>query len=78
MQQDRSHTQITSAVSDGWVAGSSFFGSIVSGTLLGFFADRWLGTEPWLVVLGIVLGSYSGFLRIWNYSKRMEAPRDRR
>jgi len=47
-------------------------GSIVSGTLLGFFADRWLGTDPWLVVIGIVVGSYTGFMRIWDYSKRMD------
>lgn len=47
-------------------------GSIVSGTLLGFFADRWLGTGPWLVVIGIVVGAYTGFMRIWDYSKRMD------
>lgn len=69
MRQDTTHRQITSAISDGWVAGSSFFGSILSGTLLGYFADRWLDTAPWLVVTGIVVGSYSGFLRIWHYAK---------
>lgn len=78
MQHERTHSQITSAVSEGWMAGSSVFGSIVSGTLLGYFADGWLGTEPWLVVTGILVGSYSGFLRIWHYSKRMETPRERR
>lgn len=77
MQQQGSHRQISSAVSDGWVAGSAIFGSIVSGTLLGYFADGWLGTEPWLVVTGILVGSYSGFMRLWHYSKRMEAPRER-
>lgn len=35
-------------------------------------ADNWLGTKPWLVVLGIVIGSYSGFMRMWQYSKKME------
>lgn len=77
MRRDSAHTQVTSAVNEGWVAGGSFSGSIVSGTLLGYFADRWLGTEPWLVVVGIVLGSYSGFVRIWQYSKKMVEPRDR-
>lgn len=75
MQQDTPHRQVTAAVSEGWVAGSSLFGSVVAGALLGFFADRWLGTEPWLVILGILLGSYSGFLRVWHYSQRMEDPR---
>ena len=62
----------------GWVAGGSFFGSIISGTLLGYLADRWLGTDPWLVIIGIVLGSYSGFMRMWQLSKQMEAGPDDR
>ena len=65
-------------LTSGWAASGTFFGSILSGTLLGYFADRWLGTEPWLVVIGIIVGSYSGFMRMWTYSKRMEdAPRER-
>ncbi|GIU91875.1 MAG: hypothetical protein KatS3mg011_0781 [Acidimicrobiia bacterium] len=69
------HRQITAAVSEGWVAGSALFGSIVSGTLLGYLADAWLGTDPWLVVTGVVLGSYSGFLRVWHHSRKMESRR---
>jgi F0F1-type ATP synthase assembly protein I len=58
--------------------GGSFFSSILAGTLLGYFADLWLGTEPWLVVIGIIVGSYSGFIRVWNFSKRIdENPRGR-
>ncbi len=72
MKSDSVHRQVTSAVDEGWNVGGSFFGSIISGTLLGYFADRWLGTEPWLVTLGIVVGSYSGFLRIWHYAKKLD------
>jgi F0F1-type ATP synthase assembly protein I len=61
-----------STVGSGWVASGSFLGSILSGFLLGYLADHWLGTEPWLVVIGIIAGSYSGFMRMWQYSKRME------
>lgn len=57
--------------------GGSFFGAVVAGVLVGFLADRWLGTAPWLVVIGIVVGSYAGFMNLWNYSKRMEEPRAR-
>lgn len=78
MKQDSITKQTTSAVHDGWMEGGSFFSSILAGTLLGYFADLWLGTEPWLVVIGIIVGSYSGFVRVWNFSKRIdENPRGR-
>lgn len=64
--------QVASAVNEGWIQGGSFFGSILAGTLLGFFGDKWLGTEPWLVIGGIILGSYSGFMKVWQYSKSLE------
>ena len=78
VKRETTTEQINSAVGDGWVEGGSFLSSILAGTLLGYLADQWLGTEPWLVVLGIAAGSYSGFMRIWNWSKRMEEdPRER-
>ena len=64
------HRGVTSAVADGWVAGGSFFGSIMAGTLLGWLGDRWLSTEPWLLVAGIVLGSVNGFYRMWELGRR--------
>ncbi len=72
MRKRTAHQQVTQAVNDGWVAGGGFFASILSGFLLGFFADRWLGTEPWLVIIGIVVGAYAGFVRLWHYAKREE------
>lgn len=72
MKQDSTTKQVTSALTDGWMEGGSFFGSILAGTLLGFFADRWLGTSPWLVIIGILVGAYAGFLHVWQYSKKMD------
>lgn len=78
MKHDSITNQATSAVNDGWMEGGSFFSSILAGTLLGYFADQWLGTEPWLVIIGIVVGSYSGFMRVWEFSKKIdENPRGR-
>jgi ATP synthase protein I len=50
----------------------SFLESILAGALLGYLLDWWLGTEPWLVIIGIVLGSYSGFMRIWAMLKEQD------
>lgn len=72
MKNDTSHQQVGRAVNEGWIQGGSFTASILSGTLLGYVADKWLGTEPWLVVVGVLLGSYSGFLNVWRYLKRLE------
>ena len=52
--------------------------AILAGALVGYLLDLWLGTEPWLVITGIVLGSYSGFMRIWALIKEQDGPaRDR-
>jgi F0F1-type ATP synthase assembly protein I len=51
--------------------------SILAGTLVGYFADLWLGTDPWLVIAGVVLGSYTGFMRIWALLKSQDGdPRE--
>ena len=47
------------------------------GALLGYLLDMWWGTDLWLVVTGIVLGSYSGFLKLWKYMKEQDKPVDR-
>lgn len=79
MKQDTPTKQVHSAVNDGWMRGGSFVSSIIAGTLLGYFLDMWLGTDPWLVITGVVLGSYSGFVKMWQYMREMdeEPVRDR-
>lgn len=61
-----------STAHDGWMHGSSFLSSILAGTALGYLADMWLGTDPWLVVIGIIVGSYAGFMKMWQYAKKMD------
>lgn len=31
---------------------------------LGYFADGWLGTEPWLLLVGLLLGIVVGFYEL--------------
>ena len=69
MRDESVTQQVKSAVSEGWMEGGSFLGSILSGTLLGLGLDWWLDTTPWLVIIGIVVGSYSGFARTWRSIK---------
>lgn len=72
MKHDNTTRQVHSALNDGWMNAGSFASSIVAGTLLGYFADMWLGTEPWLVIVGVVTGSYAGFLKMWHYLREMD------
>jgi ATP synthase protein I len=44
-----------------YAAAFSLFAAVVSGLGLGWLLDRWLGTRPWLMVVGIVLGAAVGF-----------------
>ena len=74
MKPQTIHQEVGRAIDEGWFKGGAFSGSILSGMLLGLLADHWLGTEPWLVVTGSLLGIYSGFVQMWNYSKKIGEP----
>ena len=78
MRDETINQSVGRAVSDGWGRSGAFAGSIISGTILGLLADYWLGTEPWLVVIGALVGSYSGWMNMVRWSKEMEmADRER-
>ncbi len=34
------------------------------GVVLGYYADRWLGTEPFLLFFFLIIGSIAGFRRL--------------
>jgi ATP synthase protein I len=74
MQNESVTKHVTAAVTEGWMEGGSFLGSILAGTGLGLGLDWWLGTTPWLVIIGVVLGSYSGFARVWQSIKNQPDP----
>lgn len=37
---------------------------------LGYAADRWLGTAPWLLLTGLVLGMLAGFYALVKATRR--------
>jgi len=47
------------------------FGSIVVGSGLGYFLDRWLHTAPWLLLAGLVLGSVAGVREMLKLLKKL-------
>ncbi len=41
------------------------------GVFLGYLLDRFLGTKPWLMVAGVVVGAIAGFLNVYRSVQRM-------
>jgi hypothetical protein len=54
-----------------WSAGIVFFGSVAFMLFLGWIADVLLGTSPWGLVAGIVLGSVIGFVQFFRISSQI-------
>jgi len=54
-----------------YAAALSLFASVVAGLLIGWLLDRWLGTRPWLLVTGMVLGSAAGFYEFIRASSKL-------
>jgi ATP synthase protein I len=40
---------------------------------IGWLADRWLGTAPWFLAIGALVGNAAGLYLVWLRSGRMEA-----
>ncbi len=54
-----------------YAAALSLFAAVVSGLIIGWLLDRWLGTRPWLLVSGIVLGAAAGFYEFIRQTSKL-------
>lgn len=54
-----------------YAAAFSLFTAVVAGLIVGWVLDRWLGTGPWLLVSGIVLGAVTGFYQFVRISSKL-------
>lgn len=43
---------------------------LVVGGAIGYFADRWLGTFPWLFILCFFLGAVAGFRNLMREARK--------
>jgi ATP synthase protein I len=48
----------------------------VIGLAGGYFGDRWLGTSPWLTLVGLLLGIVAGFVNLFRSAKNAEQDLD--
>ncbi|HYE93836.1 MAG TPA: AtpZ/AtpI family protein [Terriglobales bacterium] len=42
----------------------------------GYYADRWLGTSPWLLLIGLVFGIAAGFTILIRSARKAERALD--
>ena len=54
-----------------YAAALSLFAAVASGLIVGWLLDRWLGTRPWLLVAGIVLGAAAGFYELIRQTSKL-------
>ncbi len=47
------------------------FSSVISFCGLGWLLDYWLGTKPWLLVAGVVLGAIAGFYQFVRLTSKL-------
>jgi len=44
----------------------------VIGLGVGYYLDRWLGTKPWLTLVGLGFGIAAGFLNLFRAVKKLD------
>lgn len=54
-----------------WSAGVVLFGSVVFMMIFGWFADLLLGSSPWGILVGIVLGGLIGIVQLFRISSQI-------
>ncbi|HEY8162548.1 MAG: AtpZ/AtpI family protein [Methylocystis sp.] len=60
---------LSRALSVGLNAFAEFAGAVLVGGLIGWKADEWLGTKPWLLIVLLGLGIAAGFWNIYRVAK---------
>ncbi len=61
---------LAGAMSSGFRAATDLAGGIIAGALIGYFADRWLGTSPFLLIAFLVVGTIAGFRSVYRLGSR--------
>ena len=44
--------------------------AVLIGTFMGYWADKWLGTQPWILIIGFIFGAAAGFRNLFRFISR--------
>jgi len=68
-EPDKEETNRKSGIA--YAAALTLFASVVTLCGIGWLLDRWLGTKPWLMVAGLVLGAITGFYQFIRLTSKL-------
>jgi ATP synthase protein I len=68
-ESDQEETNRKSGIA--YAAAFALFASVATLALIGWLADRWLSTSPWLLVAGLVLGAAAGFYEFVRLTSKL-------
>lgn len=71
MASDRDNQEANRKSGMAYAAALALFASVASFCGLGWLADRWFGTAPWLLAAGLVLGAAVGFYQFIRLTSRL-------
>ena len=54
-----------------YAAALTLFFSVATMTGVGWLLDRWFGTRPWLLVVGLLLGAVVGFIEFVRLTSKL-------
>jgi ATP synthase protein I len=54
-----------------YAAALTLFVSVATLCGVGWLLDRWLGTRPWLMVVGLILGAVAGFYEFVRLTSKL-------
>jgi ATP synthase protein I len=46
--------------------------SVAVGAILGYYLDKWLHTDPWLLIVFLIFGAIAGYRSLYRALKRLE------
>lgn len=71
MASDRENQEANRKSGMAYAAALTLFASVASFCGLGWLADRYFGTAPWLLAAGLVLGSAAGFYQFIRLTSKL-------
>lgn len=71
MASDRENQEANRKSGMAYAAALTLFASVASFCGLGWLADRYFGTAPWLLAAGLVLGSVAGFYQFIRLTSKL-------